>query len=144
MEGGEIPVNVEAGQAQAFMNREDGTGASLSEEARAIINKASAPHPCTDWNRSFAGPGVYWESSDGCAVVGYPGYMRYMSWENGSDMLICTQGRGWDGSTARWTGMGCSYGGNSDVQIPWGNSLAYTKAKGMSVSGVTSAVYVWR
>jgi hypothetical protein len=141
---GEFVVKVRKGEAALFLNRPDGKFSSLSEAAKEIIRRSMAPEiDCGQWVRSVAGPGVYWDSIDGCAVAGYPGYVREYSWSNGSDMMVCVQGRGWNDSGAIWGSLGCSDQG-ATFGVHWGNSLAYTKVRGMSLSGVTGAAYSWR
>lgn len=140
---GDIAVVVEPGEAQAFMDRADGRLESLSHRASRIItrfkNSPSPLAPCGVWLNALASPFGYAESIDGCAVVGYPGYKRQYEWSNQSDVTICAQGRGWDPSV-KWTSLGC---GGGKTLVPWGNSIAYTKVKAISTSGVTGAAYRW-
>lgn len=158
-EGGDVVVSVDSGEAALFLDRPDGKLTSLSEDAAAIVEATGIAASDADAGRlstsevgilaacgvtlnTLAGPGVYWNSVDGCAVAGYPGYKREYKWDNRSDVLICVQARGWNpGET--WYGLGCSYSGGTQ-SVNWGNSFAYTKVKGMSVSGVTGASYNWR
>lgn len=156
---GDVVVTVEAGEGTLFTNRADGNVDSLPAEAAEIVDNTGVSvadaesgrlsqsemgtlASCGVWLNAVAGPGVYWETVDGCAVAGYPGYKREYSWDNKSDVLICAQGRGWNPSLT-WYGLGCSYDGGT-ASVPWGNSFAYTKVKAMSVSGVTGAGYSWR
>lgn len=102
---------------------------------------------CGIWVYSIATPGGYGQSIDGCAVAGYPGYVRSYIWSNASDVTICTKGLGWSGGSAVWVATGClgsSGQGQSGGNVAWGNVLAYTKMAGLSVSGVTGAAYHWR
>jgi len=149
-EQGDIVVNVEAGEAQAFMDRENGSVEALSPEANEIIDggskMAARGAGCNVWIDAVAGPNRWAETVDGCAVAGYAGYTLPMSWANKSDVNLCVQGRGWTGAssgTMTWKALGCGSGA-ADVKVPWGNSLAYTKARGTSVSVVTGAAYRWR
>ncbi|WP_401000681.1 hypothetical protein [Agromyces sp. GXQ0307] len=152
-------VSIEAGEGSLFTDRPDGRLESLPIEAAQIVEETGVRvadaesgrlsqaedgilAACGVWLNGVAGPGIYWESVDGCAVAGYTGYKREYSWDNRSDVLICMQARGWNPSLT-WYGMGCSYDGGTAL-VPWGNSFAYTKVKGLSVSGVTGAGYAWR
>lgn len=147
---GDVYVDVAAGEAALFADRTDGSLESLPEQAQELIasqpqariDAARADGGCGNWQNAVAGPGVYWESVNGCAVIGYNGYQRTYSWSNQGNMTICVQGR--SGSNA-WYTLGCAGpgGGHSDVAVPWGNVLNYTKVKGQSVSTVTTAAYVF-
>lgn len=119
---GDVVVSVEAGEGALFINRPDGRLDSLSTKAAQIVEDTGVSvadaeagqlsqadigilAACGVWLNAVAGPGVYWESVDGCAVAGYPGYYREYSWANGSSMLICVQARGWNPSLT-WYGLG--------------------------------------
>lgn len=111
-------------------------------EPAGATTDAAARATCGTWHNAVAGPSVWWTSVDGCAVFGYPGYVRYYSWENMSDVSACVQGKGWNSSgAATWTSLGCT--DNADVAVAWGNVLAYTQVKGVSISTVTGAAYQW-
>lgn len=148
-EEGDIVVNVEPGEAEAFMNRDDGSVDALSPEATEIVESgkvAARGAGCNVWIDAVGGPNIWLETVDGCAVAGYAGYTLPMSWSNRSDVNLCVQGRGWTGAnsgTKTWKSLGCGSGA-ADVKVPWGNSLAYTKARGMSTAVVTGAAYRWR
>jgi hypothetical protein len=151
-EAGDILVEVSPGEAAEFLDRADGRLESLSVAARRIVADAgvdldsglgvnAVDAECNVWQREVATPFVYMPSLDGCAVVGYPGYSRPYRWQNWSSVTVCVQGRGWaPGET--WRSIGCSGDGGSTI-VPWGNSIAYTKVKAMSVSGATGAAYNW-
>lgn len=156
---GDVVVSVEAGEAALFLNRADGSLDSLSTEAAQIVEDSGISvadaeagvlsrgeigvlAACGIWMNAVAGPGVYWETVDGCAVAGYPGYYRGYSWATGGTYLICAQARGWNPG-ATWYGVGCSdtSGGGS---VPWGNSLAYTKMRANAIVTVSPIGYSWR
>lgn len=98
------------------------------------LGKTVAPMAgCGETVRAVAGPGVWWNSVQGCAVIGYPGYSREYNWVNTSSGYICTNGRGYTASgVAGWYSTSCSGGAHL---VPWGNTLAYTQMRGMSLSG---------
>lgn len=138
---GDITVELTPGQASAFANRTDARIESLSSEAQGIIEHQRVPDACGVWINAVAGPNVWWDSVDGCAVVGYPGYVRPYEWANATSITACVRARGWNPGEV-WISIGC--GGGGSASIPWGNSLAYTKVSGMSLSGVTGAAYRWK
>lgn len=155
---GDIVVSVKAGEASLFLDREDGSLDSLTPEAAQIVDtsgisveEAKAGRPsekdvgilaaCGIWMNSVAGPGVYWESVDGCAVAGYPGYVRGYTWSTGGTYLICAQARGWSPG-ATWYGIGCSPTGGG-ANVPWGNSFAYTKMRANATVSIFGIGYSW-
>lgn len=80
---------VERGEAELFIDRSDVSLQSLSPEAaRVIENSVQTMAACNGWIRSVARPFDFMKSQDGCAVVGYPGYVRQYVWQNSSDMTI--------------------------------------------------------
>ena len=133
---------------------EPGDAARVAEKVReaAATGDAEAFGPplapglsCGDRINSVAGPGTYWDSVNGCAVFGYPGYQRGYRWYNTSSVTICASGRGYNSKgAAGWYTAGCLSGGASTTRmVPWGNVLSYTKMSALSVSTVTGASYQW-
>jgi hypothetical protein len=101
---------------------------------------------CGTWKNAVAGPGAYWTSLNGCALAGNRGYRAGYTIANVSSVSICSQGKGYNAAgTMGWYGLGCrGSGGEGGGTVPWDNVLAYTQARGMSLSGVTGASYQWK
>lgn len=140
---GEVVTRVSAGQLEQRILDVRAAASNGDMTKYALKTKGVG---CGVWVYSIASPGGYAQSIDGCAVAGYPGYVRTYNWSNASDVSVCTQGRGWNGSSAVWRSMGCigwSGQGQSSGTVQWGNVLAYTKMSGLSASGVTGAAYRW-
>jgi len=143
---GEVLVSVDAGELldTAATLREDvakGELTATSIKASNVVS-AAASGGCSTWQNAVAGPGVSWNSTNGCAVFGYPGYKRQYSWQNQSDVSLCVMAKGWNASAAAaWYTLTCSSG--TFGQILWGNVLAYTQVRGKSLSAITGAAYRW-
>lgn len=138
--GHEVVVNVKAGDAPKVIA--DVQAADRAGKTQTLGKVMASMSGCGETVHSVAGPGTWWTSVQGCAVAGYNGYNRQYHWENGSDVELCTNGRGYNSShAAAWYSTGCSGG---DYSVPWGNVLAYTQMQGFSLSGVTGAAYLWR
>ncbi|PZF10427.1 hypothetical protein DEI98_09240 [Curtobacterium sp. MCLR17_034] len=140
-EGDEVPVMVKSGEAPEAIARirtqaVDGTLATSREMSAAAVS-------CGVFVNAIASPFGYAVSPQGCAVAGYRGYQREYRWNNTSDVELCAQGKGFvnNGTTEVYQSTGCTSGAYS---VSWGNSLAYTQMKGMSLSGVTGAAYQFR
>jgi hypothetical protein len=144
---GEVIVNVKAG----------GLPEAIIKVRTAVQNGTldpSQPLPgdptgsCDTWKTGTALIGGGWTTSlNGCAVVGYPGYVRPYSWANGSDVQGCVRAKGFTpngtgGGTQGWYTLGCVDSNN--VGVPWGNVLAYTQVQARSLSIATGMGYKWR
>ncbi|CAN5178496.1 hypothetical protein BH09ACT6_BH09ACT6_12120 [soil metagenome] len=140
---GGVVVEVRAGEALEVAKRV--REAAAMGEADKYGTLLPAGVSCGDRVNSVAGPATYWDSIDGCAVFGYPGYQRGYRWFNTSSVTICASGRGYNSKGASgWYSAGCLSGGASTTRmIPWGNVLAYTKMSAISISGATGGAYQW-
>lgn len=143
---GEVLVTVNEGELEAVAAEvRNGVAKGLIETSNATSAVMQPMGGCSDWENAVASPFGYANSNPGCAVFGYTGYWRYYQWTNTSSVQACVQNKGWssvDSSNAIWGGMGCSGSGGSG-SIHWGNVLAYTQVRGLSLSGLTGATYQW-
>jgi hypothetical protein len=140
-EGDEVPIMVESGEAPEAIAR---VRAQAATGTLAVSRDMSiAAVECGKFVNGIASPFGYATSPQGCAVAGYPGYQRQYFWRNTSDVQLCTQGKGFvnNGNLEVYQSTGCTAGAYS---VSWGNSLAYTQMKGMSLSGATGASYQFR
>jgi hypothetical protein len=96
---------------------------------------------CRDWGSALAGAWWYQTSTNGCAVIGYPGYSRVYNWANGSDVQLCVQAKSFSGGTMSWKSIGCQ--GDEDISVPWGNTFAHTQVRAQALSSFTGAAYRW-
>jgi len=140
-EGDEVPVMVNSGEAPEVIARIRTESANGTLAASRDMSVAAVS--CGVFVNAVALPFSYSTSPQGCAVAGYPGYQREYRWNNTSDVELCTQGKGFvnNGTLEVYQSTGCTSGAYS---VSWGNSLAYTQMKGMSLSGATGAAYQFR
>lgn len=156
---GEVLTAVEAGEleAEAAAIRSDVQAGSLAPDRDLAEGKAGALSDdmvlnadgdwvtimgtCSTWQNAIASPFSYALSGTGCAVFGYEGYKRSYAWRNNSDVSLCVQALGFVNSSQQFYSLGCSP--TNGVSINWGNVLAYTQVKALSLSGATGAAYSW-
>lgn len=143
---GDVLVVVDAGElmAVAARVRADVAAGTLdpSEGEAAQEVETFKAGGCRDWANAVASPFGYAASTNGCAVIGYPGYQRIYNWNNGSDVQICVQAKAFTSTAGQtWSSIGCQ--GNRDFSVSWGNTFAHTQVRGRSLSGATGASYIW-
>ncbi len=136
----EIRGDVAAGIITPSRNLAQGEAGALAEASPNT--DVGILGTCSTWQNAVASPFGYALSGTGCAVFGYEGYERQYAWRNNSDVTACLQALGFNSSGAQsWYSLGCTP--TSGVNVSWGNVLAYTQVRGLSVSGATGAGYSW-
>lgn len=137
---GPVYAHVDAGELPG--KAESVRDAVAKGKRASSMSDAAVAAGCGSWHNAVAGPNVWWTSAQGCAIFGSKGYKHYYSWSNQSDVTACVKGKGFTSSgSVTWKSLGCS--STADVAVSWGNVLAYSQTKGLSVSVVTGASYRW-
>ncbi|MCS5714552.1 hypothetical protein NVV95_08300 [Herbiconiux sp. CPCC 205716] len=141
---GDVYVVVQAGELMtvAAQVRAEVAAGTLDPRELADETKELRAGGCRDWANAVASPFGYAASTNGCAVIGYPGYTRTYNWNNGSDVQICVQAKAFTSPGVQsWSSIGCQ--GNRDFAVAWGNTFAHNQVRGRSLSGATGASYIW-
>lgn len=149
---GEVFTTVAAGELReraAVIRADVAEGRMTVDDYNRSTDAVIAAAGCQDWQMAVGGPGVYWTSTPGCALFGYPGMIRSYQWANNSNGYGCANALGFSGPDANnaytptFWGIGCVGGGSvGSGSVVWGNVLAYTKTQGMSIS-LPSMKYNW-
>lgn len=109
----EAPPDVPAGvsiPSSVFDADEIGTAASAASCAGYVSGNSTG-----DWGNPSQGT---------CGIAGHPGFRLGYSWSNTTQVGVCVQGRGYNGSTSYFEFAGCGHSGTFGGTVPWGNVLS--------------------